>query len=161
MVIFDNDGVLIDSEKLAARSNAELLTSLGYPTTAEDCEARFTGISDRPCSRNCLIRGYTLPKDFIQQMYAVSEHAFETELEADLWGARGYRKSDLSACQSCRRLERAARERAKEFADHRLRRPADAQTFAFPAWTFQTPSPPQTCINTYSPTSNSRLKRRW
>ena len=31
LVIFDNDGVLIDSEKLAARGNAELLTGLGYP----------------------------------------------------------------------------------------------------------------------------------
>ena len=87
MVIFDNDGVLIDSEKLAARSNAELLTSLGYPTTAEDCEARFTGISDRAMQQELLDQGYTLPKDFIQQMYAVSEHAFETELEP-IYGVR-------------------------------------------------------------------------
>ena len=78
LVIFDNDGVLIDSEKLAARSNAELLTSLGYPTTAEDCEQRFTGMSDRSMVALLKGEGYDLPDDFIEQMYAMSEKAFET-----------------------------------------------------------------------------------
>lgn len=81
LVIFDNDGVLIDSEKLAARSNAELLTSLGYPTTPEACEERFTGISDRAMMQMLLDEGYDLPEDFIARMYAVSKTAFETELE--------------------------------------------------------------------------------
>ena len=87
MVIFDNDGVLIDSEKLAARSNAELLTALEYPTTAKECETRFTGMSDRAMTQELLDQGYKLPEDFITQMYAVSEHAFETELEP-IYGVR-------------------------------------------------------------------------
>ena len=87
MVIFDNDGVLIDSEKLAARSNAELLTSLGYPITMEECEMRFTGLSDRAMLTMLLDQGYDLPDDFIAQMYAVSEEAFETELEP-VYGVR-------------------------------------------------------------------------
>src|SRR5688500_2960666 len=33
LVIFDNDGVLVDSETLANRVLAELLTAAGYPTT--------------------------------------------------------------------------------------------------------------------------------
>lgn len=87
IVIFDNDGVLIDSEKLAARSNAELLTSLGYPMTAQECETRFTGLSDRAMMQMLLDDGYDLPHDFITQMYAVSEEAFETELEP-VYGVR-------------------------------------------------------------------------
>ena len=81
LVIFDNDGVLIDSEKLAARGNAELLTGLGYPMTAEDCERRFAGLSDRDMVAELRAEGVPLPDDFIEQMYAISEHAFLTELE--------------------------------------------------------------------------------
>lgn len=81
LVIFDNDGVLIDSEKLAARGNAELLTGLGYPMTAEDCERRFAGLSDRDMVAELRAEGAVLPDDFIEQMYAISEHAFLTELE--------------------------------------------------------------------------------
>jgi len=81
LVIFDNDGVLIDSEKLAARGNAELLTGLGYPMTAEDCERRFAGLSDRDMVAELRAEGAVLPDDFIEQMYAISERAFLTELE--------------------------------------------------------------------------------
>ena len=81
LVIFDNDGVLIDSEKLAARGNAELLTGLGYPMTAEDYERRFAGLSDRDMVAELRAEGAVLPDDFIEQMYAISEHAFLTELE--------------------------------------------------------------------------------
>lgn len=87
LVIFDNDGVLIDSEKLAARSNAELLTALGYPTTAQECERRFTGMSDKAMLAMLRQEGYRLPDDFIEQMYATSEKAFETELEP-VYGVR-------------------------------------------------------------------------
>lgn len=81
LVIFDNDGVLIDSEKLAARSNADLLTRLGYPMTAEECEQRFCGVSDRSMQQMLIDDGCDLPADFIQQMYDVSKELFETELE--------------------------------------------------------------------------------
>ena len=81
LVIFDNDGVLIDSEKLAARSNAELLTKLGYPMTPEECEERFCGYSDRAMQQMLLDEGFDLPPDFIPQMYEVSKVLFETELE--------------------------------------------------------------------------------
>lgn len=44
-VIFDCDGVLVDSERLAAPILAELLTELGLPTTAEDVDRDFKGRS--------------------------------------------------------------------------------------------------------------------
>jgi beta-phosphoglucomutase-like phosphatase (HAD superfamily) len=45
LVIFDCDGVLIDSEALCNRVVAEILTADGWPMTAEECEDRFVGMS--------------------------------------------------------------------------------------------------------------------
>jgi beta-phosphoglucomutase-like phosphatase (HAD superfamily) len=45
MVIFDCDGVLIDSEAICSRVVARELTALGWPMTAEAAEARFIGQS--------------------------------------------------------------------------------------------------------------------
>jgi beta-phosphoglucomutase-like phosphatase (HAD superfamily) len=45
LVIFDCDGVLIDSEALCNRLVAELLTADGLPITPEECERRFVGMS--------------------------------------------------------------------------------------------------------------------
>jgi len=42
-VMFDCDGVLVDSEYLAAQINAELLTAAGYPIAAEDLSERYAG----------------------------------------------------------------------------------------------------------------------
>jgi len=44
-VVFDCDGVLVDSEVLAAPILAETLTQLGLPTTAQDVERDFKGRS--------------------------------------------------------------------------------------------------------------------
>jgi HAD superfamily hydrolase (TIGR01509 family) len=45
LVIFDCDGVLIDSELLACTVDAEELTSLGYRITAAEVVRRFAGVS--------------------------------------------------------------------------------------------------------------------
>jgi HAD superfamily hydrolase (TIGR01509 family) len=43
LVIFDNDGVLVDSERLANRVLADLLTEHGWPRTTEQCVQEFMG----------------------------------------------------------------------------------------------------------------------
>ena len=43
LVIFDNDGVLVDSERLANRVLADLLTEHGWPRTIEECAHLFPG----------------------------------------------------------------------------------------------------------------------
>lgn len=43
LVIFDCDGVLVDSEIIAAQVDAELLSEAGYPITAQEVAARFAG----------------------------------------------------------------------------------------------------------------------
>ncbi len=43
LVIFDCDGVLVDSEPIASRVTAEMMTELGIPTTAEEAHRLFLG----------------------------------------------------------------------------------------------------------------------
>jgi beta-phosphoglucomutase-like phosphatase (HAD superfamily) len=45
LVIFDCDGVLVDSEPVTNRLVAEELTRLGWPMTAEECQRRFLGLN--------------------------------------------------------------------------------------------------------------------
>ncbi len=45
LVIFDCDGVLVDSERLAVRTEAEILSGLGWPLTEADIVERFVGRS--------------------------------------------------------------------------------------------------------------------
>jgi len=45
LVIFDCDGVLVDSERLAVRTEAEILSGLGWPLSEADIVERFVGRS--------------------------------------------------------------------------------------------------------------------
>ncbi|PBC02051.1 HAD family phosphatase [Mesorhizobium sp. WSM3860] len=45
LVIFDCDGVLVDSEIIAARVEAELLTSAGYEISAEELAETYAGLT--------------------------------------------------------------------------------------------------------------------
>ena len=45
LVIFDCDGVLVDSEIIAARIEAELLTSAGYEITPEELAETYAGLT--------------------------------------------------------------------------------------------------------------------
>ncbi|TPM36227.1 HAD family phosphatase [Mesorhizobium sp. B2-3-4] len=45
LVIFDCDGILVDTENLANRRLAEWLVASGYPTTFEYCRKNFSGRS--------------------------------------------------------------------------------------------------------------------
>ena len=47
LVIFDCDGVLIDSEVIYCAVDAEVLTRMGHPTTPADIARRFTGVKHR------------------------------------------------------------------------------------------------------------------
>ena len=45
LLIFDCDGVLVDSESLSCRIDAEFLTQIGIPYTAEEIARQFLGVS--------------------------------------------------------------------------------------------------------------------
>lgn len=69
LVIFDCDGVLVDSEVISCRAHAETLTRHGYPITAEQVLQRFLGVSDREARLTIETEmGRGLPADFEMQM---------------------------------------------------------------------------------------------
>jgi HAD superfamily hydrolase (TIGR01509 family) len=45
LMIFDCDGVLVDSEVLAAKIDADLITKAGHPITAEELSERYAGLT--------------------------------------------------------------------------------------------------------------------
>ena len=53
LVIFDCDGVLIDSEPIASRTLAEVLIEAGVSITPLEAHRRFTGNSERDIRRMC------------------------------------------------------------------------------------------------------------
>jgi beta-phosphoglucomutase-like phosphatase (HAD superfamily) len=47
LLIFDCDGVLVDSERLACEVDAAYLQELGVPLTADDVARRFIGTTTK------------------------------------------------------------------------------------------------------------------
>ncbi len=88
LVIFDCDGVLIDSEIVAARLEAEAVTELGLPMTAETICARFAGVTTRQVWQTLEQElGRPLPPGFFEAHLAHVRDVFSRDLEA-IPGAR-------------------------------------------------------------------------
>jgi HAD superfamily hydrolase (TIGR01509 family) len=65
LVIFDCDGVLVDSEVISCRAHSQTLTRHGYPITPEQVLTRFLGVSDREARQIIETEiGRKLPDDF-------------------------------------------------------------------------------------------------
>jgi HAD superfamily hydrolase (TIGR01509 family) len=83
LVIFDNDGVLVDSERLANQVLARLLTELGRPTTFDECvESYLGGTIERVRSLVEKELGGPLPGDFEERYHAGLFAAFDAGLVA-------------------------------------------------------------------------------
>ena len=68
-IIFDFDGVLLESEFELNRLTAELLTALGHPTSFEEAIQQFTGLTGRHAIEVIEQRiGRTLPQEFHDRM---------------------------------------------------------------------------------------------
>ncbi|MFE3639045.1 HAD family phosphatase [Streptomyces cellostaticus] len=82
LVIFDNDGVLVDSEPISNRILAAHLTELGHPTTYEDSIRDYMGSAMHRIHDLLLERtGQRLPDDFDDVFHARVFAAFERELQ--------------------------------------------------------------------------------
>jgi HAD superfamily hydrolase (TIGR01509 family) len=83
LVIFDCDGVLVDSEALANRVLAEQLTALGLPMTLEDSVREFMGRSREHLERRAAeLLGRPLPEDFYAAYATARDAAFRRDLRA-------------------------------------------------------------------------------
>ncbi|MGW2835742.1 HAD family hydrolase [Streptomyces sp. NPDC001286] len=82
LVIFDNDGVLVDSEPISNRLLAAYLTELGHPTSYEDSIRDYMGSAMHRVHELVLERtGRVLPEDFDDVFHARVFAAFERELK--------------------------------------------------------------------------------
>lgn len=80
-MIFDCDGVLIDSERLAVRVDVEVLRELGWPLSEADVIERFVGRSDRDTQAAIEAHlGRPLPPGWEKQFEPLYEQAFAAGL---------------------------------------------------------------------------------
>ncbi|MGW1778862.1 HAD family hydrolase [Streptomyces sp. NPDC002143] len=82
LVIFDNDGVLVDSEPISNRLLADYLTELGHPTSYEDSIRDYMGSAMHRIHELVQERtGERLPAEFDDTFHRRVFAAFERELE--------------------------------------------------------------------------------
>jgi HAD superfamily hydrolase (TIGR01509 family) len=82
LVIFDCDGVLVDSETAANRVVAEVLTGLGWTITGEECRARFMGMTLSDMRPLIEARVGRQPADFTRRLAARLVERLGQEVEA-------------------------------------------------------------------------------
>jgi HAD superfamily hydrolase (TIGR01509 family) len=83
LVIFDCDGVLIDSEIIAARAQSRALAEHGITITPEEAARRFAGIPDADMWQTLQSENScTLPDSFARQYADRLAHTFREELRA-------------------------------------------------------------------------------
>ncbi|MEC4020293.1 HAD family hydrolase [Streptomyces sp. H27-D2] len=82
LVIFDNDGVLVDSEPISNKILADYLTELGHPTSYEDSLRDYMGAAVHRIHDVVLERsGQRLPEGFDEAFHGRVFEAFRRELQ--------------------------------------------------------------------------------
>ncbi|WP_176085958.1 HAD family phosphatase [Martelella sp. HB161492] len=83
LIIFDCDGVLVDSEFLAAQVESKLLTEAGYPITAGEIGERFAGMTWRDILLSVEKEAsIPLQANLIDQSYVILDERLKRELKA-------------------------------------------------------------------------------
>ncbi|MGJ8627387.1 MAG: HAD family hydrolase [Sulfitobacter sp.] len=83
LVIFDCDGVLLDSEIIACRADAEAYTRLGYNITTQAFAARFAGMPDEAVDAALASEiGQPLPAHFRSEIKKSVIEKYKTELSS-------------------------------------------------------------------------------
>jgi HAD superfamily hydrolase (TIGR01509 family) len=83
LIIFDCDGVLVDSEVISCRAHAETLARHGYAVTSDQVLDRFLGVSDRDARRIIETElGRSLPEDFETQVKQATLRFYADDLRA-------------------------------------------------------------------------------
>ena len=83
LVIFDCDGVLVDSEPITNRVFAKMLNELGIAISLEDIFERFVGRSMPQCLEILAkLLGRPVPQHFVEEYQTRSTTALKSELKA-------------------------------------------------------------------------------
>lgn len=81
LVIYDCDGVLVDSEIISCRVDAEAFTEAGFPTTVEYVARHYVGHSVKSMLADMEARhGKRFPSDFAETLLHRTQAAFEGAL---------------------------------------------------------------------------------
>ncbi len=81
LVIWDCDGVLVDSEALLKQGEVDALRQHGFQLTRDDCTKLFSGYSPEAGASNFKsFTGKELPKDFFKEQVANSLQLFKDKL---------------------------------------------------------------------------------
>ena len=81
-IIFDFDGVIVDSEVLANKALALVITDLGFPTTTEEAIERYTGYRMSDCIAAIEARhDFKVPNN-IGELWGAAFKDMHTELQA-------------------------------------------------------------------------------
>jgi HAD superfamily hydrolase (TIGR01509 family) len=82
LVIFDCDGVLVDSEPIANRAFADALCEIGLPLSYEEVCREFTGLSMPRCIQIVEERlGRSVPGELVRRLQARTFDAFRERLQ--------------------------------------------------------------------------------
>ena len=83
LIIFDCDGVLVDSEPIANRTFAELIHELGFKISYDECKNIFTGRSDSDCLKLLeKLSGLPPPSNLFEEFDKRAFLRYEQELKA-------------------------------------------------------------------------------
>jgi HAD superfamily hydrolase (TIGR01509 family) len=83
LVIFDCDGVLVDSERLAVKIDVKILSQLGWEVTEDEVIDRFVGLSDSHFKRAVEAQiGRRLPDNWEDEFRPLYRTALAQELTA-------------------------------------------------------------------------------
>jgi HAD superfamily hydrolase (TIGR01509 family) len=99
LVIFDCDGVLVDSEVISCRAHAATLTRHGYPITADQVLDRFLGVSD--LEARLIVEaeiGRKLPADFTSQVKQATLQRYADDLQPVPYVAEAVAAINLPKC---------------------------------------------------------------
>lgn len=99
LIIFDCDGVLVDSEMISCRAHATTLARHGYAITEDQVLERFLGVSDRDARLMVEAElGRELPDDFDQQIKQATLECYASDLRAIAYVVEAIAALNLPKC---------------------------------------------------------------
>jgi HAD superfamily hydrolase (TIGR01509 family) len=83
LVVFDCDGVLVDSERLNVDLDVLAIGELGWPITREEVIARHVGLSEADATADIeSVIGRPIPPEWLARWRGLYQAAYDTELAA-------------------------------------------------------------------------------
>lgn len=100
LLIWDCDGVLVDSEALLKQGEVEALAAAGFDLSIDDCVRLFSGVSPDQASANFLMEfGQPIPQDFFKDQITGSMDLFRRRLVPLMYDTvRGVHEGGLRQC---------------------------------------------------------------